>query len=552
MALLGIALFTALMGLSRRWLCNASGLEEKPVRYYLICITVVFGLYWLPAWFAGGFVEDDWQLLAAASIRKIIYLHPSYIWYALDSVDGNFRPLGTVLYFGYMLKWFGLAPRAFTFGPLLVSLLGGMVAFAIVREMGYSKVAATVASLLFLTRGVLYTIVTWTCAFGDSISIALCGLTALFVLKANRRHGLAAILCHLLAWFFFLMATLAKQSSFVAPLIVVLLLLLRPGEPEADQGRAKLPTLTRRIATAAVTLCVYSATAAAVFLHAKSLLRVPSPYLIQFSAKALFQTFSYATWYFLVVKFPNNFRVANMLPGLMGLAIVATLIFLARRHPPLLGDRPRDIAFAGLASAASVSLFILLGTRSAPYYGCMAAFWFSIALGIALTRYGAPGPGNPAARLCCFLFCLLLLSGFIEVRIEQTGLIPSGGYPWGTFGMDTERTVQADMQRETATPGKDMLLLVDCTATIPYASMTMLDAPAIQRILMLDSHTGAYRANNHQGLRPTDDLPGLSDPQAYNWNKPMDPSIFAGIAAHESVLRLQCDKDRPKPQGSSE
>ena len=158
-ALFAIAVFIALVGLARPMFSRISGLANRPSPYFLTILTIVFGLCWLPVWLAGGFVQDDWLLLAAASIRKIIYIHPAYSWYALDSVDGNFRPLGTILYFGYMLKWFGLEARAFTFGSFLLTLLGSLAAFAIVRELGYSKVAAAAASLLFMTRGMLYTVV---------------------------------------------------------------------------------------------------------------------------------------------------------------------------------------------------------------------------------------------------------------------------------------------------------------------------------------------------------------------------------------------------------
>jgi len=542
-ALLATALFIALVGLARPLLSRISVLANWPTPYFLAVLAIVFALCWLPVWLAGGFVQDDWLLLAAASIRKIIFLHPTYCWYSLDSVDGNFRPLGTTLYFAYMLKWFGLAARAFTFGPFLLTLLGNLVAFAIVRELGYSRVAAAAASLLFMTRGLLYTVVAWTAALGDGIAILFCGLTYLFLLKATKRHGSTALYYHLFAWLFFCVAILGKQSSFVAPLIVALLLFLRPGEP----SQTRLPSVLRRTATAALGLCIYAATAAIVFFHAKTLLHASSPYPISFSIRALQQPFCHATWYFLLVQFPDRFPAANMLVSLLGLAIVAGILLLACKFPKLLGDRPRDIVFAGLAAVASLSLFILLGTRSAAYYGCMSAMWVSIALGIAFTRFGSPSIDNPPARLCCFLFYVLLVSGFAEIRIEQTGLFPSGGYVWGTYGMDAERSVKADMDRELAmSQDKGALVLVNCPRANLLTSLALLDAPHIQRILMYDTRSNVYTANDQQGLRPTDGFASLSDTQSYSWTKPLDAASAAGIMSHMQVLRLECNDIRLK------
>ena len=529
-ALLAIFLFTALAGVARPLLARVSRLNDKPTPYFLAAIAAVFALFWLPVWLAGGFVQDDWLLLAAASVRQIVTLHPADSWFALDSVDGNFRPLGTVLYFGYLLKWFGPAARVFTFGPFLLTLLATLVAFAIVRELGYSRPAAAAASLLFLSRGMLYTVVAWTSALGDGIAILCCGLTALLVLKANRRAGPAAFGCHLLAWLFFCVATLGKQSAFAAPLIVALLLLLRPGEHPA-------PALPRRALTAAAALVGYSATAAVVFYHAKALRHARNPYPIRFSIQALLQSFAHATWYFLVLQFPERDRVANLLPGFFGLAIVAAVFLLAHRFPGMFGDRPRDLVFAGLAAAASISLFVLLGTRAAPYYGCMAAFWISIALGIALTRHCVPG--GPAARLGCFLFLLLVVTGFANIRLQQTSLLPTGGYLFGAYGMDAERRIQANMQRELAAPGhNDVLLLADCIYINPYSSMALLDAPAIPRVLLYNS--GDYTANDRQGLRPADDFAGLADPEAYHWTEPLNAATAARILAESRVLRLRC------------
>jgi hypothetical protein len=171
----------------------------------------------------------------------------------------------------------------------------------------------------------------------------------------------------------------------------------------------------------------------------------------------------------------------------------------------------------------------------------MAAFWLSIALGIALTQTKASGHRPP--RLRHLLFCLLILSGFAEIRLEQTALIPSGGYLWGTYGMDSERRIQSNMQRDLAARGQgqiDTIVLDDCTHASPYTSMALLDAPTIQRILIYNSRSDTYAVNDLLGLRPTDTVASLSDPQSYNWSQPLDAATAGRTLARSRALRIQC------------
>ncbi len=533
-ALISIFLFTLLAGLARAFLVRSGRLATYATATYLVALVVIFCVFWLPVLLAGGFVQDDWLLLAAASIRRIIYLHPAYSWYALDTVDGNFRPLGTVLYIGYMLRLFGLSAHAFLAGNLLLSLLGSLVAFFIVRELGYSKVAGAAASLLYMSRGVIYTIVGWVSAISDDIAILLCGLMALAILKANKHHGLPAILYHLLAWACFCVATLGKQSAFAAPLIVALLLLLRPGEDH-------LASLLRRIVSAALGLLVYAATAAVPFYHAKTLLQTTSPYPISFSPAAAVRSFSYAIWFFINFDFPARSTLGQPLIRVAGFVVVIGLFLLAWKIPRLLGDRPRDVLFAALASLASISLFIVLNTRAAPYYGTMAAFWMSIALAIALTRFGPEMPGDRRARVASFAFCLLVVSGFADIRLRQTALIPSGGYIWGTFGMDRERLSFAEIRDQlAAAPDKHSLVLVDFPFyTSYYTAMSLIADPRLQRILLYDSQAKAFSANDQQGLRPSNSFGALRDPLAYNWVAPVDAAQAGRITSPGDTLWLR-------------
>ncbi|HEY0264356.1 MAG TPA: hypothetical protein VGC07_07515 [Granulicella sp.] len=531
-AFLAIAVFIAVMNLLRLQLLKIPHLETKPTLFFLGGLTVIFAIYWISPLRAGGFTADDWELLAAGSIRTLPLQHPDLSWYALDSVDGNFRPLGTVLYAGYLLRWFGVAPFPFLLGVFVANLLGSLVLFLIVREMGYSRLTAAAASILYISRGITYTIHAWMAALGDSLVILLCGLTTLLLLRANKRSGTAAVLYHLFAWGCFLLATLAKQSAFVMPLIVALLLVLRPGE-------TVLPPRRQRVRNAAAGLIVYGGTAWYVYNHARALTRGDTPYPVGLTWDAVLRTFSYVTWYFTTFYLPRG-TVSALATDLLGLLILLGVYLAVRRMPQLLGERPRDVLFSVLSALASVSLFMVLQTRSAPYYGSMAAFWMSVGLAILLTHLNPPTRESPPGRIACFLLFVLAVLGYAEIRLKQTAIIYSGGYIWGTLGMDTYRSEFHDLRRALeTTQGAHTLVLEDFPDFhSEYPCMALLIDPAIQHILLYDSRSKSYLANDLHGARPHDDLTALGDWRAYNWTSAISGEEAAAILAADSTVRL--------------
>ena len=533
-ALLAGLLFLLLIAAVRVWSVRYRRLGELPVGYFVGAVVACFCLFWLPAVLAGGFDKDDWMLLGAASVRKMLAGHPWLAWYTLDSVDGNFRPLGTVLYVGTMLRHFGVWAQPFLAGLFAVNLLGSLVAFAVVRALGYSRIAAAGGALLYLSRSEIYPIVTWTCALGDGLVILLCGLMVLALLTAIRRRGWAALRLHIGAWACFCLATLAKQSAFAAPLLVGLVLWLRPGTS------GTLP-LARRLRAAALGVAVYGATAVVPFLHAKRLLAGAPPYPVQFSFDALLRTFGYATWYLGTLEFPSKYVRLQTLPDWIGLILVCGVVGAIWRMPRLLGERPRDVVFCLLAAVASVSLFVVLPARVAPYYGSMAAFWVSVGLGIVLTRFGWASAENRAGRMCCFLFCTLMAVGFADVRLKQTGLFPSGGYTWGASEVGLERAIYDGIADNLAPePGTKVLMLEDMPNYDGYfAGMAMTADPQLTRILTYRAATGIYLANYRAGALPGNDFADLRDPHAYNWNVAISRTDVEKLLMDEHVLHLK-------------
>ncbi len=533
-ALLAACCFLVLVAAGRWLLVRWKPVGNLPSTYFVGAVGVAFCLFWLPAVLAGGFDRDDWMLLGAASVRKVLAGQPWLAWQTLDSVDGNFRPVGTVLYMGILLRHFGVWARPFLLGLFAVNLLGTLVAFAIVRTLGYSRMAAAAAAILYLSRSQTYTIMTWTCALGDAVVILLCGCMALALLAAIKRSGRSAAVFHVLAWGCFCVATLAKQSAFAAPMIVGLLLLLRP-------GTAQKWTMHLRLREAALGVAVYGATAAVPFFHAKRLLAGVPPYPVAFSLDALLRTFAYAAWYLGTFEFPSKYKQLLLLPPAAGILAVCAVVLALRRWPRLLGERPRDVAFCALAGVASLSLFAVLPARVAPYYGSMAAFWVSLALGIALSRFGWAEPGNQAGRVCCLIFCVLVVMGFVDVRLKQTGLFPAGGYTWGASEVGLERALYGTIAQELAArPETQAVLLEDMPDDDSiFANMAIIANPGLERVLTYRSAPDSYFANDRGGRVPVDDLAGLRNPRAYNWNVPLNRIEAERLLSNERVLRLK-------------
>jgi hypothetical protein len=532
-ALFLTALFASLAGFLFVYVSKSPTAEQRSTSSFIILLVVAFFFCWLPVLIRGGFVQDDWLVVAAAMSRKIIFLHPIYAWFSLDTVNGNFRPLVTTLYFGYMLKIFGLNAFALLCGNFTVNLAGSIVAFFVARKLGYSKAAGAIASLLYMTRGLNYTLNAWACALGDGIVVLLGGLIVLVILRANRRTGAVSVAYHALAWTLFVIAAFAKQSAFTLPLIVALLILLRPGQ-------TSLPSLRRRIGQTILAMVSYSVPTLIIFFHARSLLKTV-PYPISLTLGGFTQLLGYITWYFIGLEVPGAHKIVAILTDLVGAAILVSLATLVWRMPTLLGKRPRDIVFLIAAALASISLYILLPTRTVAYYGAASAFWLSIAIGIAVTQLGGMADKKPSARNAYLALYLIVILGFFDIRVKQTGLISSGGYIWGTYGGDRDKKIYDEMSKTLAgSPGNHTLVMVDFPAhALGYISMALIADPGLQRILCYDSKTKTFSVNDLGGYRPKDDIKALSDLQANWWDQPFGSSEAAKIVGQSKVAWLQ-------------
>jgi hypothetical protein len=510
----------------------------------LCVIACAFAVYWLPVVFAGGFNSDDWRLLEAAEIRKSLILHPVNSWYALDTVDGNFRPLGTILYFGYLMKLFGPHPFPFLFGDFLVNLLGVLIGFAIMRELGYSRATAAVASILYLSRGLIYANIAMPAGVGDGIVILSAAVTVLLSLRALKSKGSVSLAFHGLAWLSYCIALLAKQSAFAIPLVVAALLIIRPGESILDAAY-------RRWTSAAIALMAYGIPASIVYFHAKTLFSNRTPYPIVLTLNGITYPFVHAFLYFVPLELTSSSspvvqQWGGALMRLLGFGIAAALAAAIWRIPRLLGDRPRDIAFFVVVAIASVSLFIVLPNRTNGYYGAMAALWFSMALAIALTRFQSIPASSckekAAARFCSLLLCLLVVFGFLGVRVEQTALIPSGSMAlWGTYTSDSQSSFYRQLSEALAGSQVATLVFVDLPQidSGDYAAMAWLASPHLSRILSYESKSNSFYSNDLGGLRPEDVSASWNDRLAFNWEVPMDQGAVNNLIQRDGSVWIR-------------
>jgi hypothetical protein len=143
-----------------------------------------------------------------------------------------------------------------------------------------------------------------------------------------------------------------------------------------------------------------------------------------------------------------------------------------------------------------------------------------------------------ATLLCMVQFLQgTVLVGLLDIRLKQTGLISSGGYIWGTYGMDQQKHAYDQLANVLAkSPDADTLVLVNFPGDAKgYTSMALVADPGLQRILVYDSKTGSYLANDIAGLKPKDDLEDLNDAQAYHWDLPMDAAAAKAEARDKAV-----------------
>jgi hypothetical protein len=254
-----------------------------------------------------------------------------------------------------------------------------------------------------------------------------------------------------------------------------------------------------------------------------------TPYPIELHFSRFAHLLAYLSFYLFMLDVPGKYGHLADLPWIAGvlLAVCGIAALRLNRAKLIAASEPLFI-YTALCAVASISLFVLLPTRSAGYYGIGAAFWVSIGLAAILTRWAEEG----SVIIVTGLVCAFVLSGYMNVRLSQTGLIPSGGYIWGTFGswldLHIDEAVRREIDHVQAGDTEPLVFVVhapgaftkDPAAINDVAAMAVLHAgPQVSRILFYDAGTRSWYSNDRNGYKPGTGINDLRDAGQYHWNK---------------------------------
>jgi hypothetical protein len=167
-------------------------------------------------------------------------------------------------------------------------------------------------------------------------------------------------------------------------------------------------------------------------------------------------------------------------------------------------------------------------------------------LAIALTRFGEITDKGASAQRAYFALYLILVIGIVDIRVKQTGLIPSGGYIWGTYGMDREKGEYDQMARILAqSPDTRTVVLVDFPEDGRFGpAMAFLADARLRTVLTYDTATGTYRVNDLEGAPPKDGFGDLNDAAAYDWSVPLQFEDAARDTSQDRTVWIKFDNGK--------
>jgi small basic protein len=454
---------------------------------------------------ASRYSADDWFLAAAATIRHTLAVRPWLSWYALDTVDGNFRPLGTVVYLNHGFPVLGF------YAGFLVCVLAATLLYFIARRIGASTNLALCAVLIFASRDLLYGPVAWLCSLGDALVIAAGAGCVLLLLCSLRMAPPRAALCHLGAFACFAVALLSKQSAYCIPLLAFLTLTLRPGQE-------KPASTFLQWAVALVTTSVYLAATIGIFYHARLRpLTSTTPYPINFDGTGIGYLFRSVLWFFgpLDLQIIRGFMTLEDTLGVVTLALLFWVSWKCRRH---LGLGRRAFSFCLSAAFVSIALFLFLPSRRVPYYGDFAALWAS--LPVAAVLVGAKRSGAESHGLT--LVIALVVLGGISIELKRTALIPSGTYLGGSYGMDMESAEFAALRQSLYEhPEATTVVIRDNSPDTVYPAMICILSRNVRTVYVFRAKTNQWLVNSLNGSVPLDIPDTWTDVSAFHWTRPL-------------------------------
>lgn len=300
-----------------------------------------------------------------------------------------------------------------------------------------------------------------------------------------------------------------------------------------------------------VSLLAYGPPAMLVFLHARTLAGGTTPYPIELKFSGFAHLFAYLSFYLFMLDVPGKYGHLADFPWIAGVLVaVCGIAALRLNRAKLIGPSEPLLIYTVLCATASISLFALLPTRSAGYYGVGAAFWISIGLAVILTRCAEDG----SVTVVTGVVCAFVLSGFMNVRLSQTALIPSGGYIWGTFGswldLHIDAAVQREIDRVRAGETAPLVFVVPSTEAFAkdpasinvVAVMALLHAhPQVRRVLFYDARTRIWYGNDRNGYRPGASINDYRDAGQYHWSNQLSEGQVLDVKRDPDTLWIAVD-----------
>jgi hypothetical protein len=243
------------------------------------------------------FVADDFVLVSRTNHLDFRSALKMFVW-----SFGFFRPLSD-LTMAVSERWAAFSPELWHITSWMLHAVNALLVFLLALRLGLSRFAALFAAALFVVHGSRPEPVVWVAGRADLIATFFVLAALLFYLAARIPAALACMV----------IALLSKESAYMFPLLVVLLLFIR-----RDFSRRQMAVVA-----------LFGAVAGAVFLYRWSLLRGLGGYAgalgILTTAKAL----AWRMW--AVLFFPINWSIepSRFLAPLLA-AYTVCLIWLAK------------------------------------------------------------------------------------------------------------------------------------------------------------------------------------------------------------------------------
>jgi hypothetical protein len=187
------------------------------------------------------FLSDDFVLVKFANTFHFA-MRPLF---RTGGGDGFFRPIGYIS-LAVTSMWAGVNPTAWHATALVLHIINCVLVFVLVIQLGRSRMAAIFAATLFAVHGSRPEAVAWIAGRFDLVATfsVLAGL--LFFVRSHREATSSGYVHLTASLLFMVMAILSKESAYIFPLLLVLLLIA-----EGDLSRSRTFVLIPFFVTAA-------------------------------------------------------------------------------------------------------------------------------------------------------------------------------------------------------------------------------------------------------------------------------------------------------------